>query len=415
MPFRQAAAIAQAPAVLVYRDQLLRPSETFIRNQGEGLCDFRAHYLGRRAISGLSLPAERTLIIERGTLGKWRGIQFKLWGSAPALERRLRRINPILLHAHFGPGGTEVLRLTRLLGIPLVVTFHGYDVSTTDKFANRASFSFRSYLRNRQALKREGALFIAVSRYIQSVLARQNFPPDRTVLHYIGVDTDFFMPDPGLVRQPVVLFVGRLVEIKGCEYLIRAMSEIQKQRPETELAVVGDGPLRTRLEELAANTLCGKYQFYGTKAPEEVRDLMNRASVFSVPSVTAESGATEAFGLAFAEAQAMGLPVVATTSGGIPEAVANGRTGFLVQERAWEPLADRILLLLRNRDIWQQFSAAGIERVREHFDFQKQCIKLEQLYRNVLLRAGYSFSNTRQMHSGVRSSSHETDPIPRHV
>jgi glycosyltransferase involved in cell wall biosynthesis len=111
---------------------------------------------------------------------------------------------------------------------------------------------------------------------------------------------------------------------------------------------------------------------------------MNEATVFCVPSVTAGSGDTEAFGMVFAEAQAMGLPVVSTTSGGIPEAVADGVTGFLVSERAAGPIAEKITLLLENREMWHQFSVAGMKRVRERFDLRRQCLKLEQLYRDVL-------------------------------
>src|SRR5438309_11333226 len=98
-------------------------------------------------------------------------------------------------------------------------------------------------------------------------MIRQGFSANKIVVHYVGVDTELFCPEPGVKRKPIALFTGRLVEKKGCEYLIRAMAKVQSKSPHMELMVIGDGPLRSELEQLAGQCL-RKYRFLGFQPPE---------------------------------------------------------------------------------------------------------------------------------------------------
>jgi glycogen synthase len=112
---------------------------------------------------------------------------------------------------------------------------------------------------------------------------------------------------------------------------------------------------------------------------------MARATVFCVPSVVATSGDAEGFGIVFIEAQAMGLPVVSTRSGGIPEAVEDGQTGLLVTEDDPQELAEAIIRLMQDERLWKRFSLAGRSRVLKHFDLTKQTQRLENIFDNLLL------------------------------
>jgi glycosyltransferase involved in cell wall biosynthesis len=210
------------------------------------------------------------------------------------------------------------------------------------------------------------------------------YPADRTIVHSIGVDVERFKP-PGALRprEKSVLFVGRLVEKKGCGTLIEAMVAVQRRCPAAELVVIGDGPLRADYEAqaLALGVRC---RFLGVQPTPVVRDRMSRASVFCVPSVVAASGDAEGFGMVFIEAQAMGLPVVSTLSGGIPEAVKNGETGLLVPERDSAALAEAILRLMQDEELWQQYSLAGRRNVVNHFNLAQQTGRLENLFEQLL-------------------------------
>lgn len=374
------------PAVLIYRNLLLQPSETFVRSQTEALQHFLPYYVGLRLVQGLLLPEDRTLVVNRGGwFGRMKEISTKLRGFAPTFVQQVKNLQPVLIHAHFGQDGAMALPLVRNLQVPLLVTFHGFDITTIDQYAERSATQ-RLYFRRREALKREAKLFIAVSEFIKKKLLEQGFPPDKVVVHYIGVDTQLFQPDPAVQREPVVLFVGRLTEKKGCEYLIRAMRTVQAIMPEVELVVIGDGRLRGSLERLAETSL-NRYRFLGVQSPEMVRFWMQQAKIFCVPSITAKSGDSEGFGLVFAEAQAMGLPVVSFSSGGIPEAIAHGETGFLAAERDSEKLAAYILRLLKEPELWQKFSRQGQERVRTLFNLHDQTRALERLYLNQVLES----------------------------
>jgi glycosyltransferase involved in cell wall biosynthesis len=184
-------------------------------------------------------------------------------------------------------------------------------------------------------------------------------------------------------RKPVVLFAGRLVEKKGCEFLIRAMHKVQARMESVELVVIGDGPLRNKLEQQARENL-RSVRFLGRCSPLMVRAWLRAACVFSTPSVIAESGDAEGFGMVFAEAQAMGVPVASFATGGIPEAVEHGVTGLLAPERDCDALANNIVALLTNHSMWQRFSAAGQERVKRLFDLDKQAAKLEKVYQEIV-------------------------------
>ena len=375
--------------IIVYRDELLGASETFIRGQAESLERFSPLYLGLRSVPGLSLPDSRFHIVSRaGNIGRLQRARFKLAGPSLRLQRILAQEHPSLIHAHFGPDACNAIALSRALKLPLVTTFHGYDVTVSEDRLPAL------YVRRMNRLKRHGAKFLCVSEFIRNRVIAKGFPEEKTVVHYTGIDTDCFAPHPGISRSPIVLFVGRLVPKKGCEYLVRAMSRVQEIVPDVKLVVIGDGPRRHELEQQAAMTL-KRFCFLGTQTPSVVKNWMNRATLFCTPSVTAESGDAEGFGMVFAEAQAMGLPVVTFASGGIPEVVADGLTGFLVPERDSEALASRLLLLFSDRALWHGFSNAGRARVKALFDIRKQTALLEDIYESVLAGPGTAAERER--------------------
>jgi colanic acid/amylovoran biosynthesis glycosyltransferase len=370
--------------VIFFTGLLLPPSETFIRAQGEALQQFTSFYVGSRFVTGLSLPSDRTYAINQGNLlGSVVEATFKLTGHAPALHQKIRQLAPRLIHAHFGVNGTLALPVAKRLKLPLITTFYGLDSTLEKATSERTSLTHQVYFRRQAALKHEARLFIGVSKFIKQKLLDQGFPPDKVVTHYYGVDTQVFQPDPNTSRESVILFVGRLTEKKGCEYLIKAMAQIQVNHPDVKLVILGDGSLRSELEVSASQQL-RNYNFLGMQSPEVCKQWMQRSKIIVIPSVTAANGDSEGLPTVLLEAQAIGLPVVASIHAGIPEAVIHEETGFLAPERDWQQLASYISQLLSNPDLWQRFSQRGQERVRLHFDLYKQAKGLEDLYQMVL-------------------------------
>jgi colanic acid/amylovoran biosynthesis glycosyltransferase len=372
--------------VILFNGRLLPASETFVRAQGEGLQKFTPYYVGARRVPGLSLPPDRTLVVNHGgILGSGAEGLFKLSGFAPKLYQKLLELNPVLVHAHFGVCGALALPLIKILKVPMIVTFHGFDAVMTDSYAQRNSLSTRIYLNRREVLKREADLFIGVSEFISQKLIAQGFPAQRVITHCIGVNTQQFESPPRLFQQPIVLFVGRFTEKKGCEYLIKAMAKVQEIVDEVELILIGDGELKPELEVLAAKLL-QRYQFLGFQTQSIVKSWMDRAMVLVVPSVTAATGDSEGLPTVVIEAQAMGLPVVASNHAGIPQAVIHGETGLLTAERDLEGLAKCILELLRDPELCQRFSYNGKEHVAKNFNLDRQTKILESIYESVLDR-----------------------------
>lgn len=376
------------PTVLIYRDQLLPYSETFIPAQGGGLSRYSPIYVGASRLTP-RLDDEKIVILgEIPTFSRlWKGL-YKVGGAVhPGWITTLKQHNPALVHAHFGSDGGLVLPLCRRLHLPLVVTFHGYDAT----WATPAWQTIRSQGDLFRALllhKRDRALvaadrIVAVSQFIRQQLLARGGHADTIVVHYIGIDRQLFQPCSNQRREPTVLFVGRLVEKKGAVYLMRAMASVQRQLPGVNLVVIGDGHLRSHLQALAAQ-LSVRAQFLGKQPPGKVRHWMNRAQVFCAPSTVARSGDAEGFGMVFAEAQAMGLPVVSFATGGIPEAVIHGETGLLAPDRDVAQLTKNLVRLLDDADLRRRFAQAGQAHVAANFDLRKNTHRLETIYDSVI-------------------------------
>src|SRR5262249_12360221 len=147
-------------------------------------------------------------------------------GPSRSQIRQLRELNPVLIHAHFGPDGIHAMPVAEKLGVPLVVTFHGYDVTMSDQALAAQSMTLRLYVRRQARLQQGAELFLCVSNFIRKKLLAKGSPAEKMLVHYIGVDTDFFQTDSSTERKKIVLFVSRLVENKGGDFLLRAMNAV---------------------------------------------------------------------------------------------------------------------------------------------------------------------------------------------
>ena len=137
------------------------------------------------------------------------------------------------------------------------------------------------------------------------------------------------------------------------------MALVQREDKQAHLEIIGDGPLRSELEALAKE-LGVRANFRGVQKPVEVQRSMSRARILCNPSVTAASGDVEGFGMVFAEAQAVGTPVVSSHHAAIPEAVNHGVTGLLCPERSVLALADAMLTFLKDESFWSSASERAV-------------------------------------------------------
>jgi len=376
--------------VIIFRNHLLPISETFIAAQVRTLKIFEAQYVGL-VHSEYSLPLPNSAIFLCGPpsrLSRLLIASYKLAAHPRGRHSCVRKSAAKLMHAHFAIDGTTALPLLTYLGIPLVVTLHGYDVTTTDR-AFRRTLGGRIYLARRGQLWKKASVFLCVSDFIRTKAIEAGFPREKLRVHYTGIDQSLFESDSNQTTRNSVLFVGRLVEKKGCTHLLAAMSEVQKRHENIRLIVVGMGPLANSLKE-QARALSLNCHFMGMQTQDEIRQLLRSAKVFCVPSITASSGDSEGLGMVFAEAQAMGVPVVSFHHGGIPEVVRHGETGFLAPEGDVSSLAKYLELLLEDDELWSAVSLMATSWVKQQFDIVKQTKELEVLYDQVIKASGIS-------------------------
>lgn len=377
-----AVAAARRP-VLVFRSELLPYSETFIPALASRLERYRPVYVGMCQRDGIQLPADSTVVLNRkGILGRMRELAFKWSGYDPLFIGRLRAMRPALVHAHFLTDAMFALPIAQQLQVPLVVTVHGYDITSRDHDL-RKHRSGRLLVDHRQRLHSAAARFIAVSNYIRDQLVARGAAPEKVVVHYNGVDTARFSESNYAEREPIVLFVGRMVTKKGGEYLIRAMQQVQRELPQARLVLIGAGPKLAELQTLS-NDLGVHAEFLGAQSSAVVQSWMQRAWVMCAPSVTAESGDSEGMGVVLLEAQATGLPVIGSLHGGMPEAVLDGETGVVVPERDVANIAAAIAKMFCEPDWHASLSHKAREFVCANFEVTLQAKKLEAIYDSIL-------------------------------
>jgi colanic acid/amylovoran biosynthesis glycosyltransferase len=362
----------ERPVAAIFRAPLFNASETFVQTHALALSRYRPLLVGLED-KGNALPGLRDrLLVARHPL------RLKLLGDAAELAARARPHRPALVHAHFATDGLLALPLARALGVPLVTTLHGFDVSRSRAAMLRSGrLSWMRYALLRDRLQREGALFVAVSDAIRRRALAQGFPEARTVTLHNGVDLSRFaagQPEPGLI-----LHVGRLVEKKGTALLLTAFREVAARHPHACLVVIGDGPLRLRLEGVAPPGVL----FTGALRPDDVASWLSRAAILAAPSLTAGDGDAEGLPTIVLEAAAACVPAVVSDHSGLPEAVADGETGLVVPEGDVVALTAALDTLLDSPDRSARFGAAARLRAERMFDAAKQAGALEALYDRV--------------------------------
>ena len=366
-----------ANKVLIFTKRVLPLSNTFVAAQGNNLPNFQPIYIGlRNNKSGIDLidgqstcvqeQYEALPVISRLMLD---GMQHLM----PAWKTALTDLSANLIHAHFGKGGYYCSPIAEKLNLPLITTFHGSDITQRDKFSYNK--------KHRKIVFQQSSKIIAVSKFIENKLLKAGCPPEKIIQHYIGIDTQYFSSVGQKSEQPTILFVGRLIEQKGCQYLIQAMKIVQAQLPEAELIIAGDGKYQEKLVTLSADFR--NITFLGAQNRTQVKALMSSAWLTCLPSIKMDRGNEEGMSTVCMESQAMGTPVVGFDTGGVSECVEHGVTGLLSPEKNIEQLAKNLLTLLKSNPLRTSFSRAGVERTNRLFNIKRQCQILESIYQEL--------------------------------
>ena len=274
-----------------------------------------------------------------------------------------------VLHAHFGPVGSSFRFARSLWNAPLVVSFHGYDFSTWP-----SRFGAHAY----DCLFAESEIITAHTQYASDKLHELGCPEGLIRRLPCGIDLSLFASVArATAGGPLrVITVGRLVEKKGYSTSIQALGALARRGIDFRYQIVGSGPLRETLRELA--TECGiadQVEFVGPKPAEEVRGLLQQADIFLLPSVTASDGDTEGAPVSLMEAQACGLPVVSTLHAGIPEIVVDGESGILVAEHDVDQTTAALITLSRDPNLRTRMG----QRARANMQCQHDIHQLNDL------------------------------------
>ena len=283
-----------------------------------------------------------------------------------------------VVYCQFGQNG-DIGIFLKNLGIKskFVTMFHGSDIRLG---IEKGGSIYKQ-------LFKHGDIFFSISEYNYKHLVKFGAPIDKIIYHPIGIDLKMFpfkwKSEEVQCQDPIiVLTVARLVEEKGIKYGIYSIKELLEKIPEIniEYQIIGDGPLKKELENMVNTLNLNNYiRFLGSMDQEEIAIKMKKAHIFLLPSIA------EALPTVLMEAQAIGLPIVATHVGSITEIIINKESGFIVPEGNVSAIVEKLEYLLNNSDKWEDMGRLGRKVVEEKYDINILNKKLIGIFKDIII------------------------------
>ncbi len=305
-------------------------------------------------------------------------------GAIPRLARYLGQQQAHLVHTQLEFANTLGTMAARLRGLPTVATLHTFDDGQTPgKEARRIRLMWWT-------LRHGCRQIIAVSDGLRRYLEQEaQLPPERCLTLYNGIDVTRFCPQPAAARQaqrqafhippaaPLLITVAVLRQPKGIQYMLQALPALRQTWPDLRYLVVGSGAYEAELKALARQLgVTEAVIFAGVR--HDIPDLLAMSDLFVLPTLD------DALPTVLMEAMAVGLPLVASNVGGVPEMVSPQQNGLLVPAGDAAALAQACRHILQNPTLAQSMSAAGQQTAAARFNIVRQAQKLAQIYHRLL-------------------------------
>jgi len=293
-----------------------------------------------------------------------------------SLEKSFKNNGIKVVYAEYGQSGVAVMDICRKYNIPLIVNFHGYDISEKNvlaQFSDRYKelFVYASYI-------------VAVSKVMKQKLLDMGCNADKIVYTPCAPDDSFFKITP-TYTEDAFLAVGRFVEKKAPYYTILAFKRVVDKYPQAKLYMVGKGELWESCRNIVRYfKLEDNVYFLGAVMPKDIMKYYSTVRAFVQHSITAENGDMEGTPVAVLEASAAGVPVVSTKHAGIQDVIIDDKTGFLVNEHDVDAMAERMLLLLDDSNLAETIGQAGRSNTKEKYSLKIHIDTLNKAIANSL-------------------------------
>jgi len=378
------AAAPTQPLVASYCATFLKPEMLHIYRQVTGLRRYKTFVVTRERLgeeafpfSDIELLLPRIFPLKRFYLKYLRKMPPLIYrGELPQLTQLFQRRPADLIHIYFGEIGVHLLPFIRTSNTPCLVSFHGMDI--------RPRPHVPGYDAGMRELLQTAPLVLARSESLLAGLERLGCPREKLRLNRTGIPLDQFpfrqraFPSDGAWH---FLQACRLIEKKGLATALRAFAKFHGRYPASKFEIAGEGPMKPQLEAMIAELgLANAVTLSGFLSQVELRALYDRSHAFLHPSEMPPDQNQEGVPNSMLEAMAAGLPVLATTHGGIPEAVTHQRSGLLVGERDPDALFHAMRRLAEEPELFYTLGRAGALAVREAFEHSNQIEKLETYY-----------------------------------
>ncbi|MEE8167949.1 MAG: glycosyltransferase [Candidatus Hydrothermarchaeales archaeon] len=297
-----------------------------------------------------------------------RALSFLVYGLVKGL-----RTECDLIHAHYAvPQGLLGVILKKIKGKPLIVTVHGSDITVLGRNSLARPFV-------RFTLKSADAV-IAVSNFLKGETSKLGVAEEKIQVVYNGLPVGKEVQKESLnIEGTIIAYIGSLVPQKGVDVLLQAFENVKREIPEAKLVIVGEGREEKKLLRLARKIGLLDVYFLGQR--DDLNSVLEGSSLLVLPS------REEGFGMILLEAMHMGVPVVASRTGGIPEVVGHGKNGLLVERENPEALAKEIISVLKDDALKERLIVNG-RKTAERFSWESASNEVDGLYEEIRGSAG---------------------------
>jgi len=315
--------------------------------------------------------------LEKGAIYKFL-VVFYIIGGIIGIIKLTRSEKYDILQAHWPLPNFIFAYFGKLVsGARAISSFHGVEVRWVKSRLPALKFFLRWVIKNSDA--------ITANTPTTACEIRSIGPASVNVIPYsIGLKSERLRKEvsrDAMKTNNTILFVGRLVERKGVEYLIQAIKLVSKDHHDVQAIIVGNGPEKERLMKLATDLgVDDIVKFAGFVDEKRLIRFFQECSLFVLPAVFDKRGDTEGQGVVLVEAMSFKKPVVASSIGGIRDVVIDGETGILVQEKDIAGLSEAILTLLEDEELSGEMGLKGYELYRESYSWDSVTKKWGQLY-----------------------------------